>query len=410
MINFCSKKIKVNLIRGGFMSLVQMYGNMSNDLSTKMLNERELFNLASAPMVIYKVKGKEDQPSTDDLYGEITQKEYFPGIELQLFFQNPALVMELIIFGLDIPEQITAYVDSQWMMAKLGRPFQPGDIIQPPHQRNQVYIVQNSFPNWTTEKFFKNTQWQVIAQKMDLSGYNLPKYLLWNECISHFAFEGHWKTEFLLDRKGMREQRSVRIYGDLDYFWNKGDFYEKYEVVNFNGTNNYVDFGNEYNYKANGFAIEVVIKPSFSENPYYESGIESGKELWENLKYPIMNKGSFFDVWLDNNKIINLTFNGSSYLTGISVQDNIWSVLLFNFDVTSGLIKIFLDGVLAWQTALSPYNFINTDSFLLGTDASKQFFYYGFMSNLRLFSRSLSDDEATSNEYPNLITRNYASF
>lgn len=379
------------------MSLVGAYGNWKNDLDTIVLRHRELLKLSSAPLIIYKQKEKSQQTKKDNLYGEYTEKLYERGIELRGFFSNPTLVQELIKMGLDMPEKITVNFSSLEMYKKLGRPLMIYDLIQVPHQRRQFYIVMNTYPNPEGEVFFKNIEWMVIASKEELAGLVFPEWITMDGILSWFTVGEHYRTEFLQDRMAYLEPRKCIINGNIDYFWKQGDFWEEIEIGNLNGTDNYIDLSDNYNFTNKSFTIQLFIKISLQD-------LTSDKVIFR--------KGENLQMILGQDKKIKIKFNNLEISSvNAVVTDENWTMLTFVVDNTNKKIYLYKNKNNIPLT-ISNYNFIFmdglTDDLTIGGDKnlSVENYLKGKISNIFIYEIPLNQNQINNN-YDNLITRNF---
>jgi len=381
------------------MSLVGAYGNWKNDLDKIVLHHKEILKLSSAPLIIYPLKPENEQLSADNIYGEYTEKLYDRGKELRGFFENPTLVQELVKMGLDMPEQISVYFDTSEMIEKLGRPLQIYDLIQPPHQRHQIYVVMNTYPNPAGERLFKNVQWMIIAVKKELSGLVIPPYLTLDKIMTWIPFSEHWKTEFLQDREAYLEQRTYKINGDIDYFWQYGDYYDEIEVGAFNGIDNFLDFGNNYNFGTNSFSFNIFLKPDISQG----------------INQSIIRKGEDFKITMLDDNRIRIEINGNIYETlQPFFSNNEWIYLSLVCSKEESKISLYKNAqeISLSSNSLPSFNIQNSESFSIGKgeeSGSDIYFYKGLMSNLRIYGKALSSEEIL-NDYENLKERNFISY
>lgn len=371
------------------MSLISQYGSFRNDLDKILLQQKELFKLSSAPLVWFLPSSQ--QRATDNLYGEITRKSYENGVEFRGYFENPVLVQELVRMGIDMPENIICYVDSEAMMRKFGRPIPIGTVMMVPHQRNQFYVVENSVPYHSSQRFYKYTQWSLTLNKRNLDGRALPPYLLLDDesVWSWITFEEHYGTEFLQDRHMRFEQRRHRIHGDLSFFWAEGDIYEPVDCANFNGVDNYCDLGEMFWPQSPSYAVYVFIKP-----------------LWTGMqeKYPVINLGG--SMYIDVSSLAIFVGLGDIELTASArIPSESWTQIGFSFNAQNRTVTVFLNGLQVLSSQLPNLPPIDrTKKFAVGwKDGS---FYAGKMSNLRIFRRSLTISEI-STEYSSMLSRDF---
>lgn len=378
------------------MSLINSFGGHKNDVDNVIRISNEFMNLASSPLIIYRIKPKEEQNSSDDVYGEYTYKKYYPGVELKGFFKNPTLVQNLVGMGLEMPETVSVTFNITEMQEKLGQVIHIYDIIQPYHQRNQFYTVMSSYPNQSTETLYKYTQWTVVMKKQEMEGLDLPKYLVFDKLLSWFPFDEHYLTTQIQDRESYKESRQSRIEGDINYFWQSDNSYYHSEIGYFNGIDNALNFHNHYDFKNQDFTLSIFIKPHF------DSGIS---------KMRLFKKGDDFDITIENDGRINLKLRNFTDSIPNAFVPDVWQQIVLT--KINDRIRVYKDGVVNYlmSSSIPSENVIdNSENFYFGVgdyySGDDTSFYKGLVSNLRIFNKGLLDDEVAI-EYDNLKNRGF---
>jgi hypothetical protein len=165
-------------------------------------------------------------------------------------------------------------------------------------------------------------------------------------------------------------------------------------VLNFNGVNDYVDFGDILNFESESFTVEAWFKTSSSGN--FMSLINKRQSGLGECGYRILIRG-------DTGKITSEFNDGSGAVVayGNVHNDGKWHQVVSVYD-REGTVKLYVDNSIESQNDISnKMGKVVTDCPLsFGSEAGLNMFFNGSLSSVRIYNHTLSENE---------ISRNYAN-
>jgi len=169
-------------------------------------------------------------------------------------------------------------------------------------------------------------------------------------------------------------------------------------AMSFDGTNDYIDCGNDESLKqTNELTVVAWINPSLLSTDGYNTIISTGRNSYS----------SEYNFWISNGSLIsnikvssNETLDSGVSLWGGNIPLNSWSFVSFSYSVSKNTWKHYLNGNLVGsKTAAGPITSLYPDLPLtigiMSFGAPTFFKFNGSINDVRIYNRALSQEEVT---------------
>ncbi|MHB9019585.1 MAG: LamG-like jellyroll fold domain-containing protein [Minisyncoccota bacterium] len=152
--------------------------------------------------------------------------------------------------------------------------------------------------------------------------------------------------------------------------------------LNFDGVDDVIDFGNisSFNFVNEPFSLSTWFK---NINPSGYDTIMGKGGFWANDEYQMFTLGGLLYFYVSKGDV--------RYSTTYPILSDQWYYAVGVYDGSA--IKLYVNGVLVNQTAVSDLNITNTSSFRIGRAGSDPF--SGLIDDARVYDRALSATEIT---------------
>ncbi|MFD1079546.1 LamG domain-containing protein, partial [Longispora fulva] len=157
-------------------------------------------------------------------------------------------------------------------------------------------------------------------------------------------------------------------------------------TLDFDGVNDHIIFGDNYNFPSSAFTLEAWVKPESVQ------GIRTvlSKRNWRNL-----NSGGY-DLII-NNGAPTFRWNGNSVSTSYTVGTDRWYHLAVIF--TGSLVELYVDGIKVGNKNVTSRPSANTFPFMIGAMYDNQtpkipaHYFQGWIEEVRIWKKALSVEQ-----------------
>lgn len=169
-------------------------------------------------------------------------------------------------------------------------------------------------------------------------------------------------------------------------------------VINFNGSNQFVNFGNVLNVTTNSFSVECWFNRTANSTSNTFGGALIAKDAYgPNNGWAMFVNNSDYGggVCGFQTRVSNVVYGANSTF---AIQNNVWYHLVGVRDTVNKTNYLYINGVLNGSAAENPtVNPTNSTATVIGNVGGQSRHFNGLISNVKVYNRTLTSTEILQN-------------